>query len=420
MEDLGSVTLTQTTTFIRKTVLANNCIQWSNKVTVYVAGEATPNTSGVLATSTSSQTCAVSGSIWHYFRNDAGQVIAAINSNGINLGNVKMDVTIETAVHDGIYVSPKHGNGGLGRNGTCFGVPELSMRRWYAITPDNKNPATASTIKLFFTNDDYSNYTTELGTWNTSHGNMYPICYGTTAAANDLAVSKDEINDAVISAVPSVGGGPNGSTEYELTIPSFSTFRFHTKGGIGMPLPVELTTFTGYNDGDKNILNWITASELNTDRFEIEKSNQPQQWINIGSVQAAGNSNTPRTYTFNDIHPAIGDNYYRLKMMDLDGTFKYSNVINITVNEVPNNGFISIFPNPTSGDVTILIQSKVANKSRLSIVNMLGQELISKDISLQKGLNNLQIETSYLASGAYTISFTDETGKRYIHKLIKN
>lgn len=187
-----------------------------------------------------------------------------------------------------------------------------------------------------------------------------------------------------------------------------------------MPLPVELTTFTGYNDGDKNILNWITASELNTDRFEIEKSNQPQQWINIGSVQAAGNSNTPRKYTFNDIHPAIGDNYYRLKMMDLDGTFKYSNVINITVNEVSNNGFISIFPNPTSGDVTILIQSKVANKSRLSIVNMLGQELISKDISLQKGLNNLQIETSYLASGAYTISFTDETGKRYIHKLIKN
>lgn len=223
-----------------------------------------------------------------------------------------------------------------------------------------------------------------------------------------------------VCPVPSVGGGPNGSTEYELTIPSFSTFRFHTKGGIGMPLPVELTTFTGYNDGDKNILNWITASELNTDRFEIEKSNQPQQWINIGSVQAAGNSNTPRTYTFNDIHPAIGDNYYRLKMMDLDGTFKYSNVINITVNEVPNNGFISIFPNPTSGDVTILIQSKVANKSRLSIVNMLGQELISKDISLQKGLNNLQIETSYLASGAYTISFTDETGKRYIHKLIKN
>lgn len=51
---------------------------------------------------------------------------------------------------------------------------------------------------------------------------------------------------------------------------------------------------------------------------------------------------------------------------------------------------------------------------------MLGQEIISKDISLQKGLNTLQIETNYLASGAYTISFIDEMGKRHIHKLIKN
>lgn len=220
------------------------------------------------------------------------------------------------------------------------------MKRWYTITPQYQptvgNP---SNIKLFFTNADYSNYSSELNSWNTATGGNYFVCYGYTTNAGDLAVSKNEMDD-VTAITPSVGGGPSGSTEYELSIPSFSTFRFHTKGGIGSPLPVELVSFSGYHDNNVNFLNWNTASELNTDRFEIEKATQPQQWINIGSVQAAGNSNIPRTYTFSDIHPAIGDNYYRLKMMDLDGSFKYSNVINIPVSEVPNNGFISIFPNP--------------------------------------------------------------------------
>ncbi|MBK6339939.1 MAG: hypothetical protein IPF63_10210 [Bacteroidetes bacterium] len=64
--------------------------------------------------------------------------------------------------------------------------------------------------------------------------------------------------------------GPNTSTQYELSVPTFSTFRWHTTGGYGQPLPLELISFTGYNAGNYNVLNWVTASELNTSKFIVE------------------------------------------------------------------------------------------------------------------------------------------------------
>ena len=70
-----------------------------------------------------------------------------------------MTVTIENDVHHSTYDSPEHGNGGIGGGGVCLGQPELSMRRWYTITPTNQPAAgSPSDIRLFFTGADYSNY----------------------------------------------------------------------------------------------------------------------------------------------------------------------------------------------------------------------------------------------------------------------
>jgi hypothetical protein len=117
----------------------------------------------------------------------------------------------------------------------------------------------------------------------------YTLCYGSTASAADLAVSKNETTDIPVSSV-SLSGGPNGSTQYELSIPSFSTFRWHTSGGIGEPLPVELTSFTGTNEGNKNRLDWVTASESNTSKFIVEKSLDLNTWSYLGEQTATGNS----------------------------------------------------------------------------------------------------------------------------------
>jgi hypothetical protein len=330
-----------------------------------------------------------------------------------------MTVTVETVPHDVSYLSPKHGNGGLGRNGDCLGQPELSMRRWYTITPTNQPAAgNPSSVRLFFTSADYTNYSSEITSWIPYIAPAYGLCYGATASATDLAISKDEIADIAIAGT-SLSGGPNSSTQYDLSVPSFSTFRFHTSGGIGQPLPVELVSFTGYNQKDKNVLNWITASELNSNRFEIEKSiSGTEGWSYIGQQKAVGGT-TLTSYTFYDNQPVVGNNYYRLKIIDDDGTFTYSQTINIPVDMATVNGIIKIFPNPTNGLVQIQLQSTKNVSSTLEISNLLGQKVASRDIALRIGITSVDVDLRELSSGTYIVSFTDALGNRHQEKVVK-
>lgn len=410
------------TTSVTKTyyIRGKNACDISSALSVVAVVSGDPSESGVLATTTSSRTCLVSGSNWHYFRNSAGQIIAGINSNGQNLGNVTMAVTIETVPHDGIYLSPKHGNGGMGRDGSCLGSPELSMRRWYTITPTNQpaanNPAT---IKLYFTNADYTNYSNEIASWQANFASSYYVCYGYTLNASDLAVSKNESIDIPIESV-ALSGGPNNSNTYQLSIPSFSTFRFHTSGGIGEPLPVELISFIGWNQGSVNRLQWKTASELNSNRFEVERSSDGLNWIYLGAKNATGNSNQPVTYDFTDNNPVTGNNYYRLKIIDNDNTFKYSNIINININNVLTNGFVNVYPNPTDGNITVELQTTDSYLSLITVVDILGKEVFADYRTLEKGLNSLQFNFNSLAKGTYIIRFNDNTGKMYSTKFVKD
>lgn len=416
--------ITATTTFALRVDNAGTpaCFDnWAgNCHVVYVSGETAPITGDVLATTTSTRTCNVNDNFWHYFRNSAGQIIGAINSNGQNLGNVTMTVTVETTTHDGSYLSPKHGNGGLGRNGDCYGQPELSMRRWYTITPTNQPAAgNPSTIRLFFTSADYTNYSSELTSWIPYTAPAYGLCYGWTSTATDLAVSKNETADIPIAST-SLSGGVNNSTQYELSVPSFSTFRFHTSGGIGQPLPVELVSFTGYAGKDKNVLNWMTASERNSDRFEIEKSTSDlSDWYYIGQQKAVG-GNVQKAYTFYDNEPTVGHNYYRLKIVDNDGTYTYSTTINIPVDVAMVNGFVKIFPNPTSDVLKVQIQGTSTYTTVLDIKDILGQTIISMELSVRQGVVEVPINVANFASGTYIVSFVDNRGTIHQKKFVKN
>ncbi|MCB9032595.1 MAG: T9SS type A sorting domain-containing protein [Chitinophagales bacterium] len=413
--------LTTTTTYTRwaKDATCNTTFtQSTGSWTVYVSGDNGVNNS-VIANTTSTYTCNVNDALWHYFRNSSGEIIAAINSNGQNLGNVTMTVTIANDVHDVTYDSPEHGNGGLGHEGYCFDMPELSMRRWYEITPTNQPSAgNPSTIRLFFTNADYVNYTAEMVAWQALHlGQSYGFCYGTTSSVSDLVVSKDESSDLSPNTV-SVSGGPSSSTQYELQVPSFSTFRFHTDGGIGGPLPVELLSFTGTNMGDYNKLEWITASEINSKEFVIEKSTDITNWTNIGVITAAGFSSEELNYSFIDNAPNVGNNYYRLKIINTDGTFEYSKVINLPIADY--TGIINVYPNPTSHNINVVVSSKSNQSATLEIFDVIGKQMVFETKSLNSGLNTMSYDVTQFAKGAYIIKVIDSNGKTYQHKFVKD
>ncbi|HMY23776.1 MAG TPA: T9SS type A sorting domain-containing protein, partial [Chitinophagales bacterium] len=212
----------------------------------------------------------------------------------------------------------------------------------------------------------------------------------------------------------------NGAIQYELIRPSFSTYRFHTNGGWGQPLPVEMVSFTGFNEGIVNRLKWTTASEINTDRFEIEKSLDNSSWSLIGSKEAAGNSNQSLNYDFTDNEPIVGNNYYRLKILDNDGTFKFSNIINIPISEAVINGFSRIYPNPTGGQLNVELQATTAYETKITTYDVVGKKVQEKNISLVKGLNSLLFDFSDLAKGTYLLQFTDSKGKTHINKFVKD
>ncbi|MCZ2393034.1 MAG: T9SS type A sorting domain-containing protein [Chitinophagales bacterium] len=178
-------------------------------------------------------------------------------------------------------------------------------------------------------------------------------------------------------------------------------------------LPVELVSFTGYNDGESNVLNWITASEKNTDRYIVEKSTDAVSYEAIGIVTANGNTSQMSSYTFVDAEPNTGHNYYRLKIVDFGNQFEYSNIIDIELaDNVANNNqttILSVYPNPTDGLTTI--EMSVAQEKadfQIKVINTLGQVMYSEILPLVKGKNKFVIDAQKFAQGAYMISITNK------------
>jgi Concanavalin A-like lectin/glucanases superfamily len=116
-----------------------------------------------------------------------------------------------------------------------------------------------------------------------------------------------------------------------------ATSNFNSHALTPISLPLSLTMFTANRDGDQVLLQWETAQEENTRDFSVERSTDGNTYAAIGTVDAAGNSSTPRDYSFNDLQPAP-TNYYRLKAADENGQFTYSNIR--VVNFPATNGLI--------------------------------------------------------------------------------
>jgi hypothetical protein len=169
---------------------------------------------------------------------------------------------------------------------------------------------------------------------------------------------------------------------------------------IAGTLPLILNNFSVKSDNCIAHLNWSTSSETNSGKFEIEKSEtNTAKWETIGSVRAQGNSSTNSTYYFKDDNIFVNNKVvlYRLKMIDIDGSFTYSPVLNALLNCEEQN--LSVFPNPvTNGKFNVSLNS--AEKLEAILTSTTGQ--LIKKITLENGINN--IDVSELSNGVYILS----------------
>jgi len=176
-------------------------------------------------------------------------------------------------------------------------------------------------------------------------------------------------------------------------------------------LPVQLTSFNGFIKNNTVHLGWITAQEENLDRFIIEKSSDALSWQTLSSVKATGNTNAPVTYNTIDAN-MLAVNYYRLKQIDVDGGYTYSQIIRIR-NESESDGGVKIYPNPVVNNAAISINSRTTQTVHIKIHSSGGQLVNELVTQLSPGSNNITItDAGTLIRGLYIVNVEDAEGKR--------
>ena len=178
-------------------------------------------------------------------------------------------------------------------------------------------------------------------------------------------------------------------------------------------LPVLLTAFDARLSGNGYVkLNWITAQEINSHLFDIERSLDGVFFSKVGTVAAAGNSARQQTYHLTDNISTITNSivYYRLRQVDMDGKFTFSKVVALRLKKVLD-GF-TVSPNPFRNLVNINIDWNYNENTTVKVFSMEGKELVSKTVQMNKGTNYVTINELYqLQAGNYLIQFNSGQGR---------
>ena len=220
-----------------------------------------------------------------------------------------------------------------------------------------------------------------------------------------------EIAEVLIYA-NSGGNGESMTAQDRTSLETYLATRYNITSGS---MPVELSAFTANVNENKVILKWQTATEVNNYGFEIERqtvaqiSNLSSEWEKVGFVEGHGNSNSPKDYSFTDTNPSRSNVKYRLKQIDFDGKFEYSNEIEVFV-EIPANFVLEQnHPNPFNPSTEIGFSLPQNRNVKITVYNSIGQKVATLiNSELQAGNHKVNFDASKLTSGIYF--YTMESG----------
>jgi hypothetical protein len=194
----------------------------------------------------------------------------------------------------------------------------------------------------------------------------------------------------------------NAGVALELTIAANYTYF------VALPeiiLPVELSSFTAAGQGRDINLTWSTKTEVNSSAFQVERTVQgTQNWIKVGQVAASGNSNSPKEYGFTDKKLNSGKYSYRLKMVDNDGSFDYSSLVEVEVSLPKEYAISQNYPNPFNPTSRIDYQLPFDSKVSLELYGITGEKvatIINGEFAAGYYTAEINASAYNLASGVY-------------------
>ena len=175
--------------------------------------------------------------------------------------------------------------------------------------------------------------------------------------------------------------------------------------------PVTLASFDATLSANTVAISWTTATETNTDHFEIERSFDGKTFAKVGTQKASGTTSSSLSYTYKDNASSLsGLVYYRLKSIDKSGVFNYSGIKTVTI-KAAKNLITSLYPNPLKSGQTIKVNyaSLKAGNVSFDLVNTLGRKVLSSNQAVTVGNNNISLSVAHLTSGVYYLSVNDGT-----------
>ena len=169
------------------------------------------------------------------------------------------------------------------------------------------------------------------------------------------------------------------------------------------PLPVELTSFTAAYKNSAVMLSWKTETEVNNYGFNVERKVSEGSWDSITFIEGSGNSNSPKEYSYSDKELFAGGSkfQYRLKQIDSDGSFEYSDMVEVEV--VPDQFELSQnYPNPFNPSTTIQFSLPKQTQLKINLYNMLGEQVAAiAEGMYESGYHKVTFNASGLPSGTY-------------------
>ena len=307
-----------------------------------------------------------------------------VNYNPLAISDPGTDITA--------YYTAQYFNTGFGSYSvtqTPSSIDHVSKKEYWTL--EKSAAASNVTVQLF---------------WSTASNSSITNCADLRIAHWNSGISAWENNNDAVTTTGTCSGAGTGNTITNAVVTSYSPFTFGSKAGTN-PLPVELLSFEAKPNNNSVDVSWQTASEKNCDYFSVERSADGTSFAEVAQVKGAGNSSVLHSYASSDQDPFNGHSYYRLKQVDFNGSFFYSDIVQVEFNAGEN--VLNVYPSISSGDFTVSYSGKKDQEVLLSIRNILGQEFYQKEFILENEhfIQPLNL-SGKLAPGVYFVTTSSD------------
>ncbi|MFP5041294.1 choice-of-anchor V domain-containing protein [Parasediminibacterium sp. JCM 36343] len=229
---------------------------------------------------------------------------------------------------------------------------------------------------------------------NVHHGTSAPVLTATSYAFDNITWTAPNTPGTVAFKFAGLCANNNGSSSGDKCYSSTFTTT------VALPTPVKLASFGVVALGTKAKVSWVTATEINSDYFEIEKSIDGATFTFVGKVSAAGNSSATIAYSYiDDASTFHGTVYYRLKIVDKDGSSTYSTLQSVSL-QASKNAITNVYPNPIKAGQDLKLKYTAAKSGSISlqVVDIAGKKISTTAYNVIEGANSLSLKVGNISA----------------------